>query len=143
MNPGPGTLLSKNFAIISPILSLVSQKKCFLKPFFKSALMNPLPRKELFGFIDDAALVSKETWLQYLHPDNKINNMNRLKSLTVPTLIIIGEKDKSVPIEFQEDIADTIHKAVKVVMKNEGHAVVIEKPKKVLAEINSFLKRSC
>jgi pimeloyl-ACP methyl ester carboxylesterase len=94
----------------------------------------------LSEFVDDAALVSKETWLQYLHPDNKIHNLNRLKNLTMHTLVIIGEKDKAVPIKFQEEIADTIPKAVKVVMNNEGHAVVIENPKKVLSEINSFLK---
>ena len=140
MNPGPGTLFSKGFSLISPILSFVSQKKCLLKPFLKSVLMNPLPRKKLSEFVDDAALVSKETWLQYLHPDNKIKDLNRLKNLSMPTLVIIGEKDKAIPIEFQEDIADAIPKAVKVVIKNEGHAVVIENPKKVLSEINSFLK---
>ena len=140
MNPGPGTLFSQGFSLISPILSFVSQKKWLLKPLLKSVLMNPLPRNKLLAFVDDAALVSKETWLQYLHPDNKIHNLNRLKDLTIPTLVIIGEKDKAIPIEFQEDIADTIPKAVKVVMKNEGHAVVIEKPKRVLSEINSYLK---
>ena len=140
MNPGPGTLFLKGFSLISPILSFVSQKKCLLKPFLKSVLMSPLPRKKLLEFVDDAVLVSKETWLQYLHPDNKIHNFNRLKNMTMPTLVIIGEKDKAIPIEFQEDIADTIPKAVKVMMNNEGHAVVIENPKKVLSEINSFLK---
>ncbi|MGV7223963.1 MAG: alpha/beta fold hydrolase [Nitrospinales bacterium] len=139
MNPGPGTLFSKGFYFISPILSFVSQKKWFLKPFLKSVLMNPLPRIKWIEFVDDAALVSQETWLQYLHPDNKIQNFNRLKDLTIPTLVIIGEKDKAIPIEFQEAIADTIPKAVKVVMNNEGHAVVIENPKRVLSEINSFL----
>lgn len=140
MNPGPGTLFSQGFSLISPILSFVSQKKWLLKPLLKSVLMNPLPRNKLLAFVDDAALVSKETWLQYLHPDNKIHNLNRLKDLTIPTLVIIGEKDKAIPIVFQEAIADTIPKAVKVVMKNEGHAVVVEKPKRVLSEINSYLK---
>ena len=102
--------------------------------------MNPLSRNKLYEFVDDAALVSKETWLQYLHPDNRIYNFNRLKNLTIPTLVIIGKKDKAIPIDFQEDIADTIPKAVKVVMNNEGHAVVIENPKKVLNEIHSFLQ---
>ena len=139
MNPGPGTLFSKGISLISPILSFVSQKKFLLKPFLKSILMNPFPRKKLLEFVDDAALVSKETWLQYLNPDNKIHNFNRLKNLTMPTLVIIGEKDRAIPIEFQEQIAETIPKAVKVVMNNEGHAVVIENPKKVLFEINSFL----
>jgi pimeloyl-ACP methyl ester carboxylesterase len=140
MNPGPGSLFSKGFSFISPILSFVSQKKCLLKPFLKSVLINTLPQKILSEFVDDAALVSKETWLQYLHPDNKIHNYKNLKNLTVPTLVIIGGKDKAIPIEFQENVADTIPKAVKIIMNNEGHAVVIENSKKVLSEINSFLK---
>jgi len=143
MNPGPGTLFSKGFFIISPIFSLVSQKRVFIRAFFKSVLMNPLPRGEMSVFINDAILVRKEIWLQYLHPSNKIQDLKRLKNLAIPTLVIIGEKDKAIPIEFQESIADTIPKAVKVVMNNEGHAVVIEKPEKVLSAIKSFLKNTC
>ena len=140
MSPGPGTLFSKGFSFISPILSFVSQKRILLKQLFKSVLMNPLPREEFSEFVDDAASVSEKTWLQYLHPNNKIWNFNRLKYLEIPSLVIIGEKDKAIPIEFQESIADTIPNAFKVVMNNEGHAVVIENPEKVLSEINSFLK---
>ncbi len=140
MNPGPGTVFSKGFPLISPVLSFISQNKHFLKPLLKSVLVNPLPRKTLSEFVEDAALVSKNAWLQYLHPGNTIQKFNRLKNLTIPALVIIGEKDTAVPIDFQEGIADTIPKAVKVVMKNEGHAVVMEKPEKVLSELNSFLE---
>ncbi len=140
MNPGPGSLFSKGFSFIAPILSFISQKKFLLKPFLKSVLINKLPQKVLSEFVNDAALVSKEIWLQYLHPDNKIHNYKKLKNLTIPTLVIIGGKDKAIPIKFQENVADTIPKAVKIIMNNEGHAVVIENSKKVLFEINSFLK---
>lgn len=143
MNPGPGTLFSKGFPFMSTIMSFISQKRILLKPILKSVIIKPLPPEELSEFVDVSALVSKETWLQYLHPQNTIQDFRHLKSLAVPTLVIIGEKDKAIPIEFQESIADTIPKVVKVLMKNEGHAVVIESPEKVLSEINSFLKNSC
>ncbi len=45
-----------------------------------------------------------------------------------------------IPIKFQKDVVDTIPKATKIIMNDEGHAVVIENPKKVLTEIISFLK---
>jgi pimeloyl-ACP methyl ester carboxylesterase len=140
LNPGPGSLFSKGFSFISPILSFVSQKKFLLKPFLNSVLISKLPQKVLSEFVNDAALVSKETWLQYLHPDNKIHNYNKLKNLAIPTLVIIGGKDRAIPIEFQENVADTIPNAVKIIMNNEGHAVVIENSKKVLTEIKSFLE---
>ena len=104
--------------------------------------MNPLPHEKMLEFVDDAALVSRETWLQYLHPDNKIYHFSQLEDLTIPTLVIIGEKDKAIPIDFQKDVADIIPNAVKVVMNNEGHAVVVENPKQVLSEINFFLNKT-
>ena len=140
MNPGPGTIFHKSFPFMSMILSFVSQKRILLKPLLKSVLIHPLPREEFSEFVDDAVLVSKETWLQYLHPSNKIRDLKRLKNLAIPSLVIISEKDKAIPMEFQECIADTIPNAVKVVLNNEAHAVVIENPEKVLYEINSFLK---
>jgi len=142
MNPGPGTLFPKGFPYIPKILSFGSQKKLLLKLLLKSTLMRPVPIEKFSVFVDDAALVGKEAWLQYLNPNNKIRDIERLKNLVIPTLVLIGEKDKAVPIEFQAGIADTIPNAVKVVMNNEGHAVVIESPEKVLSEINSFLKNS-
>ena len=143
MNPGPGTLFSKGFPLMSTILSFVSQKRILLEFFLKSVLINPLSREGLSESVDDAFLVSKETWLQYLDPQNTIQDFGKLKSLVVPTLIITGESDEAIPIEFQESIADTIPRAIKVVMNNEGHAVVIENPEKVLSEINSFLRNTC
>lgn len=139
ISPGPGSLFSKGFSIVSPILAFIAQKKCILKPILKSVLINPLPPKRLSEFIDDAVVVSDVTWLEYLHPSNKIYSLNQLKNLTKPTLVLIGEKDKAIPIEFQEHVANIIPKAVKVIMNGEGHAVAIENPKKVLSEINSFL----
>ena len=55
--------------------------------------MKPLPQNIMTEFVDDAVLVSKETWLQFLHPNNRIHNLNRLKNFSAPSLIIIGEKD--------------------------------------------------
>jgi pimeloyl-ACP methyl ester carboxylesterase len=140
MNPGPGSLFSKGFVFVRPILSFVAQKKYVLRLFLKSALINPLPQGLLENFVEDAALVSKEIWLQYLHPDNKIQNFKRLNNLIIPVLVLIGGKDKAVPMAFQDKVADTIPKAVKVVLGNEGHAMVMEKPHRVLSEIHSFLK---
>jgi pimeloyl-ACP methyl ester carboxylesterase len=139
MNPGPGSLFSRGFVFVRPVLSFVAQKKYLLRPFLSSALINPLPRSLLENVVEDAALVSKEIWLQYLHPDNKIHNFNRLSRLTIPVLVLIGEKDKAVPMAFQDKVADTIPRAVKVVLGDEGHAMVMEKPHRVLSEIHSFL----
>ena len=141
MNPGPGSLFSKGFYFILPILSLVSQKRCFLKPLLKSALTTGIPQNRFSDALDDAVLVNKKTWIHYLHPENKIHNFSNLKALTKPAIVIIGGKDTTVPITFQEDVADTLPNAVKIIMPEEGHGVVMENPEKVITEIYTFLKQ--
>ena len=105
-------------------------------------LMNIARELRAVPGVDDAALVSKKTWLEYLHPDNRIRDFEKLKNLAVPTLVIIGEKDTVIPIDFQEHVANTIPNATKVLLLGEGHAAAIENPAKVLSEINSFLRIS-
>lgn len=138
LSPGPGSVFSKGFFLIAPLLILLSQNKTLLKPFLKSALIRPLPKDILSDFTDDAVLVSKETWLQYLNPKNKIQQYEKLRELTVPTLVIIGAKDKTVPVSFQKDVAAIIPGASTVLMADEGHALTLERPDVVLTAIKAF-----
>ena len=57
MSPGPGTIISKGFSFIAPVLSFISEKKWIIKMLLTSALINPLPQNVLSDFVDDAASV--------------------------------------------------------------------------------------
>jgi pimeloyl-ACP methyl ester carboxylesterase len=64
----------------------------------------------------------------------------RLHSITSPTLVIGGRKDRIVPPVFTRRLADGIPGAKLVVMKKAAHLVYLEAWVEVLTAVTSFLK---
>ena len=62
-----------------------------------------------------------------------------LRRISCPTLVLVGEKDILKHIGFARIIADGVRGARLRTIPGAGHAVVIEQPAAVLAEIQGFL----
>lgn len=62
-----------------------------------------------------------------------------METLPCPRL---GEKDKTNQIAFQKNVADTIPGTSIIYMNDEGHAVAMENPNKVLSAIVTFLRET-
>ncbi len=63
------------------------------------------------------------------------------KNISVPTLIIWGEKDKLVPLELGKRFHKEIKNSKIVVFENCGHVPQEEKPKETAEEILKFLEK--
>jgi 3-oxoadipate enol-lactonase len=63
-----------------------------------------------------------------------------LSRISCPTLVIVGERDILKHVGFARIIADGIPGARLRVLAGAGHAVVIEQPEAVLAEVREFLQ---
>jgi 3-oxoadipate enol-lactonase len=66
----------------------------------------------------------------------------RLSAVRCPTLVMVGEKDILKHAGFSRIIAAAVPGARLTVIPGAGHAVVIEKPEAVLAELAAFLDRT-
>ncbi len=151
ISPGPGTLLpkgtspqiSKGLSNLLPAIAFVPQKTILLKLILESTLKYILPSQVISDISADAALVSKDTWAQYANTRNRIVNIKKLKTMTTPTLVLIAEYDTVVPVRFQERVADSMPNGVKVIIKNETHAMTVNNPMRVIAEINKFFANTC
>ena len=64
---------------------------------------------------------------------------NELQKITVPTLIIAGDKDILTPVEDSQYLADHLASGILRIMQDVGHMSVIEKPKESSEIINDFL----
>jgi 3-oxoadipate enol-lactonase len=64
-----------------------------------------------------------------------------LPTITVPTLIIAGDKDQLTPVSTAERMRAAIPNAELVVIAGHTHLVQVEKPEAVHAAIDDFLKR--
>jgi pimeloyl-ACP methyl ester carboxylesterase len=118
-----------------------------VKAFYRYIYHDPAP------FAGDAALVKEACeinrtpnaliavyWMQRaLNFDFALPDVDRIKSVAVPTLIIWGREDKVVGVEtasrFHEDIAGS----QLVIIDDAGHMVHEEKPDAVNQAITSFL----
>ncbi|MBC8067893.1 MAG: alpha/beta hydrolase [Deltaproteobacteria bacterium] len=59
--------------------------------------------------------------------------------LTVPTLLLWGDRDRAVTTADCERWQQVLHHAEAVVIEGCGHAVAEEQPARVVAEVSRFL----
>lgn len=64
-----------------------------------------------------------------------------LHTITVPTLIIAGDRDQLTPLSLAERMRDTIPGSDLVVFSGHSHLVQVEKPREVHAAIDEFLAK--
>ncbi len=64
-----------------------------------------------------------------------------LSTITVPTLIIAGDRDQLTPVETAERMHRAVAGSELVVFPGHSHLVQVEKPAEVHAAIDDFLKR--
>ncbi|MDE1154287.1 MAG: alpha/beta fold hydrolase [Acidobacteriaceae bacterium] len=64
----------------------------------------------------------------------------KLQNLSIPTLVVWGEKDEIVPVADGHDYAEKIPHAQLVLVPECGHAPSIEKPQAFLDAVESFLR---
>lgn len=67
-------------------------------------------------------------------------NINRLRKVASPTLIIWGENDLWIPLENGEKMDKLIPSSELAVIKNSGHVPMEENPKESLDLVTQFLK---
>jgi 3-oxoadipate enol-lactonase len=65
--------------------------------------------------------------------------IEKLKQITVPTLVLVGENDKALPPIYSQKIAKTIPHAEIEVIKKAGHLITLEQPEAVNSAILAFL----
>jgi len=64
-----------------------------------------------------------------------------LKKINAPTLVVAAEKDRVKPVKYSEIISENIDGSVMVVLRNAGHAAIIESPDAVNMLILGFIRK--
>ena len=134
------------FGVHGPLLNmalfrLMAGKRWFLKMMLKSAFNRPPSDNTMQLFLNEAMLVSKETFTEWTHTNNRIQHFERLSHVKVPTLVMIGDNDTEIPVDGQHRLAETLPKAKKVVFEGEGHMMGAEIPEDVFIVMNAFLEK--
>ncbi len=64
----------------------------------------------------------------------------RLKTISIPTLILAGEQDQITPLSFAQSLQQTLPNSRLMVIKEGGHLLPIEQPQLVNTHIAEFLE---
>jgi pimeloyl-ACP methyl ester carboxylesterase len=67
--------------------------------------------------------------------------IDRLREISVPTLVIVGDKDVNSILEISDLLANGIQGAQKVVMPNTAHLPNMEKPAEFNQIVLEFLEK--
>ncbi|MBD3215882.1 MAG: alpha/beta fold hydrolase [Candidatus Lokiarchaeota archaeon] len=82
---------------------------------------------------------------QVVHKDFKICDnfdvMDKVDSIDVPCLILVGNADKLTPVKYSKFFKDKIENSILKVIENAGHSVMLEKPKHVNKAIKNFIQK--
>jgi proline iminopeptidase len=73
--------------------------------------------------------------------EKRTNLLPRLSALKIPTLVIGGRHDRSIPLRHQERIAGAIPGAELVVFEDSGHFPYLEEPQRFADVMGTFLSR--
>jgi non-heme chloroperoxidase len=65
-----------------------------------------------------------------------------LAKITIPTLILHGEKDKICPYDFAEQLKAGIKNSHIVAYENSGHSMFLEETRKFNSELIKFAKEN-
>jgi len=68
------------------------------------------------------------------------NVLDKLPSIKIPTLVVVGEFDKATPPRFSQHMVEKIDKAALVTIPDTGHSCAIEQPELVTNAMLDFYK---
>jgi pimeloyl-ACP methyl ester carboxylesterase len=85
--------------------------------------------------------VPSSVWLKLIPAMLGVDVSRALEAINVPTLVIVGEKDKLTPLAAAERIADSVPQAELVVLKDTGHVPMLERPDEFNALLRRFVAR--
>jgi proline iminopeptidase len=66
---------------------------------------------------------------------------DRLHTIQVPTLVVVGRHDWITPVASSEEIVSLIPNAELVVFENSGHSPQLEENEKFVKTVRDFLRR--
>jgi non-heme chloroperoxidase len=116
--------------------------RSFAREWQLSTLAREIPAAQLDVFVDETLKVPSRVWKAAFSgflstPDF----LDRLHAVTVPALLIWGDRDAFVPREHQDQLLATLPDARLTVYQGHGHAVHWEAPLRVADDISTFLAR--
>ena len=100
-----------------------------IERFLRAAMYRDIAPDALEHLIDDALVASREAWFDWYDRGRLEDFSDGLRSISIPTLVIAGERDPLMPPQrLRRDVSGAIPGAVLVTLRHVGHNIPVELP---------------
>ncbi|HLY26977.1 MAG TPA: alpha/beta fold hydrolase [Aggregatilineales bacterium] len=119
----------------------------------KAAEQSMLPKMFAAGLPPESSIVEQvRTMILNTRPSGMIGVLKGMaarpdsrplmREITVPVLLLSGDKDQLIPLQRSVDMAELIEGATLATIENAGHLAMLEQPQATLMAIRNFLDQS-
>jgi pimeloyl-ACP methyl ester carboxylesterase len=114
----------------------------FVREFVESTVSGPVPAAFLEEMIGESLKVPARVWKATVQGLLSAAPPTETGTITVPTLILWGDRDGFLPRDDQEALAAAISGSQLVVYEGAGHVVLWEEPERVAVDVAALAARA-
>ena len=97
------------------------------------------PKETIKLYIQETSKISAEVTYKDFKICDGFDVLNKLSTIEVPCLIIVGKQDKLTPVKYSEFFRNKIKNSELHIINEAGHMVMLEKPNEVNQAIENFI----
>ena len=112
----------------------------FVYEFQKSTLFKPISPRALQTYVSESRKIPARVWKGVATEALSVDYSRALENVSMPTLIIWGDKDAFCPESDQYILAKAIRKSTLLLYEGVGHAIHWEDPERFTRDLLSFIK---
>jgi pimeloyl-ACP methyl ester carboxylesterase len=124
---------------------ILEDSKNNFNEFLKTIDVGAFYRKTIKRLINDYVAEVAKMDPMVVHQDfsicNDFNVLDKLETITIPCLIIVGKADKLTPVKYHKYFHKHLPTSELHIINKAGHSVMVEKPSKVNIIIEKFLRK--
>jgi pimeloyl-ACP methyl ester carboxylesterase len=110
-----------------------------VREFQQSTLTRPVPHEFFETIVEESLKVPARVWKSALEPYTTVDFSDRIKEISVPTLVIWGDRDAFTPRAEQDAISKSIAGSRLVVYAGTGHCPHWEEPARFAGDLIAFV----
>ena len=126
---------------VAPIIlnSLKNNYQKFLDSLPAGAFYHATPKETIDLYMQETSKISAEVTYKDYKICDEFDVLNKLSTIEVPCLIIVGKQDQLTPIKYSEYFRNNIKNSELHIINKAGHMVMLEKPNKVNQAIENYI----
>jgi non-heme chloroperoxidase len=113
----------------------------FVHEFQKSTLIKPVAAASANTYVHESMKVPARIWKAVVEEAMDADYLNSLNEISIPTLILWGDKDLFCPKGDQDVLQTSIKKSTLLIYEGVGHGIHWEEPEKFTKDVVDFINR--